>query len=85
MKNSHSELKITATEMKNTMEGMNSRLLQVEQTVNEVEIRELKNNEAEEQRKRISKNERTLKEPCDNPKQNSICIIWVPEGGEIKV
>ena len=59
MKKNHPELKNTVTEMKHTMEGMNNRLLQVEETTNEMEIKEQEQKEAEERReKRISRNER---------------------------
>ena len=51
--------------------------------VNETEIREDEHKEAEAQReKRISKNERILRELCDQSKQNSIHIIEVPEEEE---
>ena len=45
--------------MKNTMEGMNNRLLQVKETINEMEIREQENKETEEQKeKRISRSKK---------------------------
>ena len=70
-------------EMKHTMEGFKSRLDVVEEMVNGKEIREEKYKEAEAQReKRISKNERILRELCDRSKWNNICIIGVPEEEE---
>ena len=36
--------------MKNIMEGMNNRLLEVQEIINEMDIREGENNEAEDQR-----------------------------------
>ena len=48
--------------MKHKMEGMNNRLLQVEATINDMEIREQEHNEAKEQREeRISKDEIMMK------------------------
>ena len=65
------------------MERFKSRLDVVEETVNGIEIREEEYKEAEGQReKRISKNERILREMCDQTKQNNICIIGVPEEEE---
>ena len=65
--------------MKSTMEGIKSRLDTVEEVINEIETREEKYKEAEAQReKRISENERILRELCDESKQNNINIIGVP-------
>ena len=55
----------------------------VEETINEIETREEEYKEAEAQReKRISKNERILRELCDQSKWNNIHIIRVPEEEE---
>ena len=55
--------------MKNTMEGIKSRLDTVEETINELETREEEYKEAEAQReKRIPKNERILRKICDQSK-----------------
>ena len=52
----------------------------VEETINEIETREEEYKEGEAQReKRISKNERILRELCDQSKQNNIRIIGKPE------
>ena len=67
------------------MEGLKSRLDEVQETVNGIEIREQEYREAEAEReKRISWNERILRELCDQFKWNNICIIWVPEEEERK-
>ena len=64
--------------LQSTMEGIKSRLDMVEEMINEIEIREEEYKEAEEQReKRISKNERILRELCDQSKWNNICIIGI--------
>ena len=69
--------------MKNTMEGIKSRLDMVEETINEIETRQEEYKEAVVQReKRISKNERILRELCDQSKQNNIRIIGIPEEKE---
>ena len=69
--------------MKNMMEGIKSRLDTVEETINEIETREEKYKEAEAQREEIiSKNERMLRELCDQFKQNNIHIIREPEEEE---
>ena len=76
-------LQNTISEMKHTMEGFKSRLDVVEETVNRTEIREEEYKEAEAQReKRISKNERILRELCDQSKRNNIRMIGVPEEEE---
>ena len=60
--------------------GFKSRLDTVKNTIYEIEIREEEYKEAEAQReKRISRNERILRELCDQSKWNNICIIGVPE------
>ena len=68
------------SEMKYTMECFKSRLDMVEEMINEINIREEEYKEAKApERKRISKNERILRELCDQSKQRNICIIGVPE------
>ena len=65
------------------MEGFKSRLDTVEETINETKIREEEYKETEAQReKRISRNERILRELCDQSKWNNIRIIGVPEEEE---
>ena len=55
----------------------------VEETINEIETREEEYKEAEAQiEKRISKNERILRELCDQSKWNNIHIIGIPEEEE---
>ena len=62
--------------------GFKSRLDMIEETINEIEIRE-EYKEAEAQKeKRISKNERTLRELCDQSKRNNMHIIGVSEEEE---
>ena len=55
----------------------------VEETINEIEIAEQKYKKAEAEReKNISRNERALRELCDQPKWNNIHIIGVSEEEE---
>ena len=62
------------------MEGFKDRLDMVEETINETEIKEEEYKEAEAQRvKRTSKNERILRELCDQSKRNNIRITGIPE------
>ena len=69
-------LQSTVSEMKHTMEGFKSKLDVVKETINEIEIREEEYKEAEAQReKRISRNERILRELCDESKWNNIRIM----------
>ena len=62
--------------MKQTMEGFKSRLDEVQETINGIEIREQEYRKAKAERdKRISRNKRILKELCDQSKWNNIHII----------
>ena len=79
------EFRREITEMKQTMNWFKSRLDEVEETVNGIEIREQKHREAEAEReKKISRKGRILREMCDQSKWNNICIIGVPEEEEEK-
>ena len=78
-------LRNSISEMKHTMEGFKSRLDIVEEMVNGIEIRNqrIEYREAEAERdKWISRNERILRELCDQSKCNNICIIGVSEEEE---
>ena len=62
------------------MEGFKSRLDVVEEMVNGIEIREQEYKEAGgERQKRISRNERILRELYDQSKWNNIPLIGEPE------
>ena len=66
------------TEIKQSLEGFKSRMDEVQEVVNGIEIREQEYREAEAERdKRISRNEKILRELCDQSKQNNIHIIVV--------
>ena len=67
--------------MKSTLEGINSRLHEAEDQINDLEgsrkypVRRAK-------RKKIKKAEDSLRDLQDNIKHNNICIIGAPEGEE---
>ena len=52
--------------------------------INELEHKEAKNNQSQQEKKRIQKkkNEDSISSLWDNVKQFNICIIGVPEGEE---
>ena len=57
--------------------------MRLQETINGLEIREQECREADAERdKRISRNERTLRELCDQLKRNNIRIRGVPEEEE---
>ena len=67
-------------EIKNTLEGTNSRITETEDRISEVEDKMLEINEAERKKeKRIKKNEDILRDLWDNVKCPNIQIIGVPE------
>ena len=68
------------TEIKSTLEGINSRITEVEKRISEEEDRMVKINEAEQKKeKRIKRNEDNLRDLWDNVKCPNIQIIGVPE------
>ena len=71
--------------LKNTLEGTNSRIMEEEDRISEVENRMVKINEAERKRRKNNKrNENNLRDPWDNVKCPNIRIIGVPEEEEDK-
>ena len=70
-------------EIKNTLEGTNSRITEAEDRISEVEDRMVEINEAERKKeKRIKRNEDNLRDLCNNVKCPKIQIIGVPEEGD---
>ena len=68
------------TEIKSTLEGTNSRIMEAGNRINEVEDRMVEINEAERKKeKRIKRNEDNLRDLWDNVKCPNILIIGVPE------
>ena len=67
-------------EIKNTKEGINSRITEAEDKISEVEYRMVEINESERKKeKRIKRNENNLRDLQDNMKLSNIQIIGVPE------
>ena len=66
------------TEIKSTLEGTNSRIIEAEDGISEVEDRMVEINEAE-RNKRIKRNEDNLRDLWDNVKCPNIRILGVPE------
>ena len=67
-------------EIKNTLEGTNSRITEAEDRISEVEDRMVEINETERKKeKRIKRNEDNLRDLQDNIKRYNIRIIGFPE------
>ena len=78
-----SEVKDTLTEVKNNLQGNNSRVGEAENQNNYLEYKEARNNQSEKQEeKRIQKIKDSVRSLWDNFKCSNICIIGVPEGEE---
>ena len=86
IKNNKKELKNTITEMKNTLEGINSKLNEAEEGISELEDRLVEITAAkkkkERKRKRIKRNEDSVRDLRDNKSHTNIYTIGVPEGAE---
>ena len=59
-------------EIKDTLEGTNSRIMEAEDRINEVEDRMVEINEAEKETKIIKRNEDNLRDLWDNVKHPNI-------------
>ena len=67
-------------EIKNTLEGINSRITEAEDRISEAEdIMEEINGQRGKKKKRIKRNEENLRDLWDNVKCPTILIIGVPE------
>ena len=73
----------TITEMKGTLEGINSRITEAKEWISDLEDRMVEFTAAEQNKeKRMKRNEDSLRDLWDNIKRNNIRIIGVPEGEE---
>ena len=73
----------TITEMKNTLEGISSRMTEAEEWISDLEDRMVEFTAVEQNKeKRKKTNEDSLRDLWDNIKRNNIHIIGVPEGEE---
>ena len=71
------------TEMKTTLEGINSRITEAEDWINDLEDRMVEFTAVEQNKeRRMKRNEDSLRDLWDNIKRNNIHIIGVPEGEE---
>ena len=67
-------------EIKNTLEGTNSKIMEAEDRTSEIEDKMVEIHEAERKKeKRIKRNEDNLRDLWDNVKRPNIRIIGVPE------
>ena len=74
------KMKDTLIEIKNNLQGNNSRVDEAENQINDLEHKEAKNNQSEQQQKRIQETEDSISSLWDNSKDTNSCIIGVPEG-----
>ena len=73
----------TITEMKNKLEGINSRITEAEEQVSDLENRMVELTAMEQNKeKRMKGNEDSLRDIWDNIKHHNILIRGVPEGEE---
>ena len=80
IKKSQLKMNNAINEIKNTLEGTNSRIIETEDRISEVEDKMVEINEAERKKeKRIKRNEDNLRDLWDEVKHPNIQIIGVPE------
>ena len=75
-------MKDTLTEIKNNLQGNNSRVDESKNQINDLEYKETKNNQSEQEEERIQKYEDSINSLWDNFKRSNICLIGVSEGEE---
>ena len=78
------EMKDTLIEIKNNLQWNNNKVDGAENEINDLEHKEGKNNQSEQQEEKCikKKNEDSISSLWDNFKQSNICIIGVSEGEE---
>ena len=80
IKRSQLKMNNAINEIKNTLEGMNSRRMETQDRISEVEDKMVEINEAERKKeKRMKRNEDNLRDLWDNVKHPNIRVIGVPE------
>ena len=72
----------TITEIKNILEGTNSKLSEAEEQISELEDRMVEITKAEENKEKLKRNEDSLRDLLDNIKCTNIRIIRDPEEEE---
>ena len=83
IKKIQSEMKATLTEIKNNLQGNNSRVDEAGNHISDLEHKETKNQSEQKELKRIQEIKDSIRSLWDNFKHSKICIIRVPEG-EVK-
>ena len=84
LKNKHAETN-TITEIKNTLEGINSRISEAEEQISELEDKMVEITSEEQNKvKRMKRTEDSLRDLWDKIKHTNIRIIGVPEEEEKK-
>ena len=85
LKNKHAETNNTITEIKNTLEGINSRIYETEEWISELEDKMVEITYEEQNKvKRMKRSEDSLRDLWDNIKHTNIWIIGIPEEEEKK-
>ena len=79
IKKIQSEMKDTIIEIKNNLQGNNSRMDETKNQINDLEHKEPKNNHVEQEEKRIQKNEDDANILWDNFKNSNICLMGCQE------
>ena len=83
LKNKQTEMNNTIIEMKNTLEGIHSRMTEAEEWISDLEDRMVEFTAAEQNKeKRMKRNEDSLSNLWGNIKRTNIRIIGVSEGEE---
>ena len=85
LKRNQATMKTTINEIKNTLEGINSRITKAKERVSDLEDKMVEITTAEQNKeKRMKRTEDTLRDLWDNIKRTNIRIIGVPEEEEKK-
>ena len=70
--------------MNNTLEGINSRITEAEEWINDLEDRAVEITATEQNIEKKKRNEDSLRTPWDNNKHTNICILGVQKKRERK-
>ena len=85
IKNKQTEMNNTITKIKNTLEGNNSRIIESEEWISELEDRMVEiTAEDQNKGKRMKGIEDSLRDLWDNIKCTNIQVVWIPEEEEKK-
>ena len=76
------ETKDMLIEIKNNLQGNNSRVDKTKNQINDLEHKKGKNKQSEQEEEKIKKSKECISSLWDNFKHSNICITGVPEGEE---